>query len=153
MSEEFEVSVSLPLDSDDFLRRECPACERQFKWLHTNDGRNGTADQYFCPLCGEPSGPDSWWTPAQVEALTAAAIPDIEQTVHGVLEKTLRQSKYLSFTDRRSFSFDAGDPAPLIESNDMVIVEPPCHPQEPIKVPAESTGRVHCLLCGDPFTA
>ena len=31
---EFSIEMSLPLDSDGFLRRQCPACEREFKWLH-----------------------------------------------------------------------------------------------------------------------
>ena len=25
--------MEIPLDSDGFLRRECPTCEREFKWL------------------------------------------------------------------------------------------------------------------------
>jgi len=31
MSDEAELSMSIPLDEDGFLRRECPTCEREFK--------------------------------------------------------------------------------------------------------------------------
>lgn len=30
--------MSDPLDSDGFLRRECPTCEREFKWLPSCEG-------------------------------------------------------------------------------------------------------------------
>ena len=26
------LGMTIPLDSDGFLRRECPTCEREFKW-------------------------------------------------------------------------------------------------------------------------
>lgn len=29
-----EIQVSLPLDNDGFLRRECPHYMQQFKWHH-----------------------------------------------------------------------------------------------------------------------
>ena len=28
----------------------------------------------------------------------------------------------------------------------MVIVQPPCHPNEPLKVPEDATERVHCMI-------
>ena len=27
------IAITLPVDKDGFLRRECPSCKRQFKWL------------------------------------------------------------------------------------------------------------------------
>jgi hypothetical protein len=35
---EHQLSMSFPLDSDGFLRRVCPSCEREFKWLPTPEG-------------------------------------------------------------------------------------------------------------------
>lgn len=37
MSDEVQLSMSLPLDGDGFLRRECPTCEREFKWVPSPD--------------------------------------------------------------------------------------------------------------------
>jgi hypothetical protein len=36
------LEMSMPLDSDGFLRRECPTCEREFKWFSTPE-EEGTA--------------------------------------------------------------------------------------------------------------
>ena len=38
--------MSSPLDSDGFLYRECPICEREFKWLHTPEGDRDWRDPF-----------------------------------------------------------------------------------------------------------
>src|SRR6266511_2386951 len=38
MSDEIHLSMSLPLDSDGFLRRECPTCEREIDRLNRSSG-------------------------------------------------------------------------------------------------------------------
>ena len=38
MSDEISIPIALPLDGDGFLRRECPACELEFKWFVHADG-------------------------------------------------------------------------------------------------------------------
>ena len=52
---------------------KAPHCEREFKWHHgpANEGveQQPPWDTYYCPLCGEPAGPDSWWTQAQLELI------------------------------------------------------------------------------------
>jgi hypothetical protein len=42
-------------------------------------------------------------------------------------------------------------PPPGFEPEDMVAIEPPCHPQEPVKVPEGSQGPYHCLVCRTAF--
>jgi hypothetical protein len=42
-------------------------------------------------------------------------------------------------------------PAPLLEPDDMIAVEPPCHPEEPIKVGEQWGEELHCLICGRIF--
>lgn len=69
MGDEIRVPVSLPLDSDGFLRRECPTCEEEFnptceeefKWFSHAEGDHDAeqASQYFCPICGAAAGLDS----------------------------------------------------------------------------------------------
>lgn len=50
---------------------------------------------------------------------------------------------------------NAPAPAPLFEPDDMIIIEPPCHPWEPVKVPEEraDSGPLFCLVCGETYTA
>lgn len=155
MDEEIRVPVSLPLDSDGFLRRECPTCEREFKWFSHNDGdpHAEPATQYFCPLCGEPSGLDSWWTPAQLDYGLGSAGPDIDRAVQDAVADMFKGVKGFTFESNRSFSLGIEPPEPLIEPDDMVMVEPPCHPNEPLKVPEGATERIFCLICGTAFAA
>jgi endogenous inhibitor of DNA gyrase (YacG/DUF329 family) len=153
MDDEISISVSVPLDQDGFLRRECPTCEQQFKWYAHNDGDSDAeiVSQYFCPLCGEPSGVDTWWTPAQLEFAQREAGPALDEHVHDLIADAFKGIKGIDFKPNRNFSLDIPPSDPLAEPDDMVIVEPPCHPNEPVKVPDTATERVYCLVCGTPF--
>ena len=150
--------MSLPLDSDGFLRRECPTCEREFKWLTSDSEEEATPvpeGGYFCPYCAIQASVDSWWTPAQLELATSIAT---QQVVRPELEKFSRQMKDIS---RRSGGFIKTDVQtswepeadPLVEVDDMRRVDFPCHPNEPVKVLDTWTGDVHCLVCGGTATA
>lgn len=158
MNDEISIPVTLPLDADGFLRRECPACEEVFKWFSHADGDPDAeqVDQYFCPRCGQGAGLDSWCTPAQLDYAHGAAAPAIDDFINEALDdafKGFKSSKH--FTVKRSgrYSSNTPTPEPLHEPNDMVIVEPPCHPNEPVKVPESATSRVFCLVCGSLFAA
>lgn len=155
MDEEISIPVSLPVDQDGFLRRECPTCEEQFKWYAHEEGDSDVeiVDQYFCPLCGVASGVDAWWTPAQLEFAQGAAGPALDERVQDLVADAFKGVKGLNFKPDLNFSLEIPTPEPLTEPDDMVIVEPPCHANEPIKVPEAATTRVYCLICGTPFSA
>ncbi|RSN64670.1 hypothetical protein [Actinomadura sp. WAC 06369] len=151
-----DIRVTLPLDHDGFLRRECPHCIRQFKW---HDGlANEEAEQqpvpaaYHCPLCGQPAGMDSWWTQEQLDYVqgvaTPAAVREIEQGLRDALKGGSSKHAMLEFKG----SFDTPDvPAPLTEPDDMVIVTSPCHSYEPVKVSEDTSGPYYCLVCAQTF--
>ncbi len=157
MSDDFEIripiDIDIPRDSDGFVRRECPNCEQQFKWFAHEEGDRDAeqVSQYFCPLCGQPSGVDSWWTQEQVEHGRGLAGPDMDRAVKDALAKELKGIKGLTFKPDPNFSLEIEPPEPLHEPDDMVIAEPPCHPNEPVKVPEGSLAWVHCLICGSEF--
>lgn len=49
-----ELGMTIPLDSDGFLRRECPSCEREFKWRPSESDAEEAGEStddvgYFCP--------------------------------------------------------------------------------------------------------
>jgi len=151
-----DISVSFPLDSDGFLRRECPNCSRQFKWHHgpANEEAESHPDpaSYTCPLCGQPAGPNDWWTPEQLDYAQGVAAPAALQLVQDELTQAFRGAagKFLKF--RASSSSDLPDePMPLTEADDMVIIASPCHSYEPVKVPEDALGPFHCLVCGAQF--
>lgn len=153
MDDEYKIQISVPLDSDGFLRRECPHCMRQFKW---HDGpANEEAEQharpaaYTCPLCGQPAADESWGTPEQVNLIEKAAMPFALGVVQGELEAMFRGMKGVEYKRGDEEPADSADP--LGEADDMTIVTSPCHDYEPIKVPEDHTGSLHCLVCGSAF--
>lgn len=156
MDDEIQISVSLPLDSDGFLRRECPHCMGQFKWHNgpANEEAEGHAPPpaYYCPRCGQPAGPDSWFTPAQMEYIEGAAAPTIASIIDDELGGLFKgmSSKHVKVT--QTGHLDVPEPPdPLSEPDDMMIVASPCHGYEPVKVSENHTGPLYCLICGSAF--
>lgn len=150
---EIQVSVSIPVDSDGFIRRECPHCRGQFKW---HDGpaneeaeQHSAPDAYNCPLCGQPAAVDSWNTEEQGELIQQAAMPQIMGQVSDQLESMFRGIKGLTYTRGNDELPDESEP--LVEPDDMVIVASPCHGYEPVKIPEDHTGPLYCLICGAAF--
>ena len=155
MSEDrVELSMSLPLDSDGFLRRECPTCEREFKWLHGSEGDEEVAQVrdggYFCPYCGVQAPPNSWHTQAQIAlanntVATEAVGPMLEDFGRDMGSIGRRSGGFVSAT----FKYDPPERMdPLTEVDDMRRIDFSCHPSEPVKVLDDWQKEVHCLLCG-----
>ncbi|MGI9084877.1 MAG: hypothetical protein ACR2FE_06245 [Aeromicrobium sp.] len=150
------MEISLPLDSDGFLRRECPHCEQEFKW---HDGpANDQAEQqphsdtFYCPICGEPAGPDSWWTQTQLDLIDNATERHVGQELGDMfkgLERSTRSNKFVKFKADRVNMPDPADP--LVEPDDMTIVTSPCHAWEPVKISEGHVNAVHCIVCGVAF--
>ncbi len=146
-------SVELPLD-DGFLRRECPSCERQFKWHHgpTGERPDGAVDPavYWCPYCGETAPPDHWWTTEQLRYVQERVAGGAIREIAGEFNRSLgrQRNSFVKF----SMSYDEPEPpSALHEPADMVMVEPPCHSWEPLKIAADWPKPVHCLICGRQF--
>ena len=150
-----ETSVPIPLDSDGFLRRECPSCLRQFKW-HSGPASEEaehapSPSAYFCPYCGVSASLDSWWTQEQLDYARAYAAPEIMDAAVEELRRALKQPRG-SFIQIDVPDADVPDrPAPMTELDDMEVIVAPCHSYEPVKVADAQEGPFHCLVCGAPF--
>ena len=149
------IDVSLPLDVDGFLRRECPNCEQEFKWHHgkTVDAPEDFVypDVYWCPRCGKSAGHDAWWTPLQLEYVHEASAGAIHDQVTDILKDAVTMPRK-SLIKMEVKSGDRPDaPDALVEPDDMNIIASPCHPWEPVKVPDDSTAPYYCLVCGEPY--
>lgn len=139
--DEVTLEMVMPLDSDGFLRRECPTCEREFKWLPSPEDGTGAPVMdggYFCPYCGIQAEPNSWLTHVQVELAQS-------MLAKHVLGPALKKS---------GFTYKPPPPTdPLTEVDDMTRVDFECHPSEPVKVSEDWTRPVRCLICGQPVAS
>ena len=152
--------MSLPLDKDGFVRRECPNCERQFKWWPTPPSEDASeeaqqaSEGYFCPYCHEPADPGTWWTKEQLKYAQEVAAAEVLgpqlRRFKSNIEGTGRRSRGMKFNvSLPQFS----RPEPLTEPDDMIRVDVPCHPEEPLKVGEEWDSEVACLVCGIRYPA
>ena len=81
-----------------------------------------------------------------------AATPTILEAMGAEVDKMLKGFKSTNIKVTGAGRLPTPEPPmPLTEPNDMVIVTSPCHAWEPIKVPEERSGRLHCLVCGAAF--
>lgn len=147
-----DIPIEFPKDADGFLRRECPSCKQEFKW---HDGPTDTrpADavdppRYTCPLCGKPANLDEWFTQDQLRYRDEV----VEFYAMDAVNDEMKRAFGKNYTPGKN---NAPAPTPLHEPNDMLIIEPPCHPWEPVKVQQEraDSGPLYCLVCGETYTA
>ncbi|WP_206496142.1 hypothetical protein [Mycobacteroides abscessus] len=145
-----DVPIAFPLDADGFLRRECPSCRDEFKWHYGPTATRPAAAidplQYTCPLCGVAAAHDHWFTQDQVQLQRQT----VEFYAMDAVNDELKRAFGKNYTPGKN---TAPAPTPLHEPNDMIIVEPPCHPWEPVKVPEQraDAGPLHCIVCGETF--
>jgi hypothetical protein len=152
------IPMTLPLDTAGFLRRECPNCNKQFKWYSSEEADTagdelivtvGSSEAYYCPYCHTPAPSNAWWTQEQIEYARELAAAEVMRPMLGNfgadLEQLNRPGSLISFNVQVP---DMPRPDPLTEPDDMVRVDLPCHPEEPLKVDETWTSDVACLVCG-----
>ncbi len=146
------LSMTIPVDSDGFLRRECPTCEREFKWLPASedDDAVGMLDGgYFCPYCGVQAPEDAWFTDAQLalaRSITEAEV--VEPMLSKFADDIARTFRGAGMTTQSGPRRQADEPEPLTEADDMTRVDFACHLSEPLKILDDWHEPAHCLICG-----
>ena len=157
VSDEYETSMSVPLDTEGFLRRECPTCEREFKWLPSqqdSDAEDREATPmpeggYFCPYCAVQAPGDAWFSKAQLDLAKAILMQEVVEPELKKLDDAASRTSG-GFIEIRVERDEPEEPQPLTEADDMRRVDFTCHSSEPVKVLDAWTGQVHCLICGQP---
>ena len=150
---EIELSVSFPLDSHGFLRRACPTCSREFKWLSIEgDNESPSPEHYSCPYCGISAAPDEWFTPEQRAYIETAVVDEV---LGPSLENLGESIQQLNRSSGGLFEITASvehperrQAPPVFEPDDMRQITFLCHPKEPVKVDESWHRPVHCLSCG-----
>lgn len=150
-----EISVPLNLDSG-FIRRQCPSCDRQFKWHYgpTDERPADAVDPalYHCPYCGMRAAPDEWWTRDQASYIGEAAISPAIGAIQDELGEVFRGFKSKNVKVSFKAEPEPLPPSPPPEPADMQEIQPPCHPWEPIKILDDWHEALHCIVCGDLYS-
>lgn len=78
------VSLSFETDSEDFISRACPECDKRFK-AKVTDGETGIS---FCPFCQHEG--ERWGTPEQLEYAKAFAAKQVVQPHFDKLDRAFK---------------------------------------------------------------
>jgi Zn ribbon nucleic-acid-binding protein len=173
---EIIFNISLPLDSDGFLRRECPLCKRQYKIETSLDERKSIIQKeieyylvqnnivekqdeidediaYRCPYCGETSSANSWWTEEQIEYIHIFPYNYMAETINEQFDDWKRNFSGMG-NSLISLKFDYKkmpykEPWISPEIDDMVIYVLPCCKIR-VKLEDKPIDLVYCYKCGFP---
>jgi len=74
MSNDFKISVEIPVDEEGMLGRECLECEEYFK-IKLGTGLDTT--YCHCPYCDYEGEGDTFWTPEQIEYAQSIALNQV----------------------------------------------------------------------------
>jgi hypothetical protein len=170
------LNVSISLDEDKFLRRECPHCLQEFKiQISTEDLKNiaekgiesfltendeshveesdgeEDPDDLFCPYCGQAAPATHWWTKEQLAYVKVYAKNIMAKIVNDKFIKPMNSS-FNKSSGPISISFkgkemEYDEPWISDEVNDMVIFELPCCKNK-LKINENWVNAVFCFYCG-----
>ena len=147
--------VDIPLDSDGYLRRECPECARQFKIEIADEDESRSVDRLHCPYCGRSALLDQWFTEEQVQYFRDRVVSDVvNPALRGFteqLQRASRASEGLIGFEVKSEGLDEPPPRRLREEDDMVRVRFSCC-EETVKVSPDWGRELHCVVCGTTDT-
>lgn len=147
------MSLSFPLDTHGFLRRACPACGREFKWLAGETKAEAPSpEHYFCPYCGISAAPSEWFTLAQQAYIETAMFDEVLGPSLHDMEESIQQANrssggFIEISASAEYPEKQQAP-PVFEPVDMKQAIFPCHLEEPVKVDEAWRRPVHCLSCG-----
>jgi hypothetical protein len=152
------IVIQITREADGFLRRECPACGRQFScWPEAHElqwtDEPGTLPglTYYCPYCSLPAGSEQWYTPRQVALVEAQAFdllvgPGLQQLQTAL--HTMVPSPSEPASEKPPVS-PSPEPEPIKDPLPALIhITFPCHQEKPIKIKGNWRQDVTCLCCG-----
>jgi hypothetical protein len=150
------IELELPQDESGFLDRQCPSCDRLFRWHNGPVGEVSDdapdSDSYHCPYCGQDAPTDEWWTAEQVRAIQAELAQAASELVRQGLDTSIRSEHQSGIHVAGPTRNSVPPPQPLLlEEFPSITVASPCHSYEPVKIAADWQNPIHCLVCGSLF--
>ena len=97
---DLNVSVTIPLDENGMMGRECLECEQYFK---LKPGTGLETSHCHCPYCDYEGGADTFWTQAQLEYAKSIAVQQaFNKIIKPQLDKLTNSFKQLERNSRNS---------------------------------------------------
>jgi hypothetical protein len=97
---DLNVSVTIPLDENGMMGRECLECEQYFK---LKPGTGIETDHCHCPYCDYEGNADTFWTQSQLEYARSIAMQQaFDKIVKPQLDKLTNSFKQLERSSRNS---------------------------------------------------
>ena len=165
---DIQVPISLPLDKDKYLRRQCPLCSRQFK-IRVEDSElesmyrqfakgflsaenqeedSEDRDECYCPYCGQVSSADSWWTDEQSKFINDHVEDVFAEIVNEQLLKPLgRSARRSKFLEVKTTPLKKKTPWMSPEPDDMRDFKLLCC-KRGLKVLEDWKDSICCYYCG-----
>jgi len=159
-------ALTLAVDRQGFLRRECPSCHRLFKVRATLlEGRLGLrrllapsacqnlyeADwplgSRHCPYCGGAASDDQWFTAEQRAFLDDRGATLVQEVRYEQLAQALRTLAHDSSPTALPSRPERSQKHAPAEPDDMRLVSLFCCGEE-LKISESWQGSVRCFLCG-----
>lgn len=90
--DDVSMQVSIPLDDDGYLDRECPndACVAPFKVLADDWSERVRDEEVFCPVCGHTAESDHWLTQEQVKHCESRLMAEVMPMIDGEMRRMTR---------------------------------------------------------------
>lgn len=149
-----DLEIHLPLDSEGYLLRACPNCQKEFKLHALNDKHAKTQavelSSYHCPLCGTCEEADSFFTSEQLEYIDDIVSGELGDHAIEVFARTADAFDGSLITTPSLEEVTL----PPLEPDDMKETSSPCHSVYNLKVQsATEHDSLFCLACGSTYTA
>lgn len=101
MSDDYSIKVSIPIDDDGMLGRECPECEKYFK---LKPGTGLDTELCHCPYCQYSGSYRDFWTKEQLEYAKSIALGQVyKELIKPSIDNITKSFKDLERSSRNSF--------------------------------------------------
>lgn len=150
MADIIKKTVTIPLDAQNFLRRECPYCNREFKIKKEDHDILDISKEYWCPYCGQSADNNKWWTQEQINFINKIASNVLGDIINKELIKPLKQlNDHSSGIKVKLHEIERKNEIINPDINDMKVVYLPCC-RKTIKIDETWNKTTHCFFCGFP---
>jgi len=144
---DIKFSISIPTDSDNFFKLQCPYCNGIFK-LSSEEFQASEALNLYCPKCGLTSEIPSFYTTEVIDKALSIGQNYAEEMIHNLFKDLERKSKRSGLKIKAGKKPKSYEPE-LYEFDDfLVIVNNHCCKTRVKVTELDKWIGIYCSYCG-----